>query len=311
MKMLAENIEILRSIVEEKLYRVYEISPWLSTEEILKKHLKKVGGRYKKKPNLLQDLIKLTDGEKAVLDVSKELRLKGHRVSPEDVIEIYERYRRKGIVRVRTVKALEIEKPVETYMKTTVVQAEEIVEKLREVPDMERVTVLKQELDKLLSKLEDVSVPVAEEIPQPRVVPIRKVAEDIIKIRMSGLIDNLFTIDEWVEVILLATREGDPMVFFSRSAETDINQANLAAASAVIYSVSKTGSDSFEKGNVKEILILARGGYILLRPISKEYIMISLIHKSAKLGIALRDLGWISKELEKILEGASQEELIK
>lgn len=304
---------MLRAIVEEKLYRVYETSPWLSKDEILKKYLKKIGGRFKKRADLLQELINLTDGQRTVLDVSKELRIKGFRVSPEDVFEIYERYRNKGIVRVKTVGRPEIAAPAEAYMKTAIIPAESIVEKLRSVPEVERVETLKDELDKLLTKLEEIPTVPEEpsEIVPSQLVPIRKVAEDVIRIKMSGLIENLFAIDNWIDVIMLATREGDPIVFFSRTPDIDINQANLAAASAVIYSVSKTGSESFERGRVKEILILAKNGFILLRPLADVYIMISLIDRRAKLGIALRDLNWVSKEMEALISGELQERLIK
>jgi len=309
---VAEDFEVLKAVVEEKLYRIYELSPWLSLDEVLKKHLKKVGGRFKKRPELLKELLTLTDGGKTVLEISKELRMKGFRVSPEDIFEIYERYRRKGIVRMKTIGVVEVAPKPEVYMKTTIVPAEEIVEKLRSLPEASKTEALKQELDKLLSTIEEQELPVAEEVVKPPpIVPRRKVAEDVIKIRMSGIMDNLFKIDAWIDVVMLATSEGDPIVFFSRMAEVPINQANLAAASAVIFSVSKTGSESFKKGRVKEILILARRGYILLKPITDTYIMIALINKGASLGIALRDLSWISKELETLIGLEAKKELIK
>ncbi len=298
-------------MVEEKLYRVYEPSPWVPRDEIIKKYLKKIKSRFKRRVDMLSELILMTDGEKSVLDVSRELRSKGYRVSPEDVFDIYEQYRKKGIVRVRTVKIALEEAPQETYMQIAVAPAEKIIETLKKAPDKIDTEVLKAELEEMLEKLEEVSIEVPEEeaVPVPQAVPTRKVAEDIVKLKFSGIIENLFSIDPWIDALMIATREGDPAVFFSRSPETSINQANLAAASAVIYAVGVNGSQSFDHGAVKEILILAQEGYIVIKPITDAYILISLISKSAKLGIALRDVKWISNEMENILRTETKKAL--
>jgi len=311
--LLGSELELIRAVVEEKLFRIYEFSPWLSKDDILKKHLKKVGGRFKKNIELLKDLVELTYQGKPVIEVAKELRVRGHRVSPEDVLEIYERYRRKGIARIKTIGGIEKAPKPEVFVKTALAPAEEVVKKLKEIPEKTEFQTLKMELEELLTKLEETAVPTPETEervpPSATSVAVQKIAEDIIKLRMSGIIDNLFRIDTWIEVLMLATREGDPLVFFSRSPDMEVNQANLAAASAVILSVSKSGSESFEKGGIREILIISRGGFMMLKPITEDYIMIVLISRDARIGTVIRDISWVSKEIETILKGELQKAL--
>lgn len=301
---MSDNLALLRAMVEEKLYRVYEFSPWINKDEVIKKYLKKIKSKFKKRIDMLTKLALLTDGEKTVLDISRELRSEGFRVSPEDVFNIYEQYRRRGIVRVKTIGKIIEEAPKEAFMQVAVAPAEKIIEKLEKAPGKMDAESLKAELEDMLSKLEEIplEVPEEKEVPVPTTVTARKVAEDIVKVKFSGIIENLFSIDQWIEALMMATREGDPVAFFSRTPNTTINQANLAAASAVIYAVGVNGSQSFEHGNVREILVLAQNGYIVIKPIAEDYILISLISKSAKLGIALRDVKWISSEMEKILQ---------
>jgi len=306
---LSNNLAILRAMVEEKLYRVYEFSPWITKDEIIRKYLKKIKSKFKRRKDMLTKLVLLTDGEKSVLDISRELRSEGFRVSPEDIFGIYEQYRKKGIVRVKTVGRVVEEAPKEAFIQVAVAPAEEIIEKLEKAPEKVDTEVLKAELEDMLSKLEEMplEVPEEEEVPVPKTVTARKVAEDIVKVKFSGIIENLFSIDQWIEALMMATREGDPVVFFSRIPNSTINQANLAAASAVIYAVGVNGSQSFEHGNVREILVLAQDGYIVIKPITKDYILISLISRSAKLGIALRDIKWVSNEMKKILQKEATE----
>ena len=306
---MSNNLAVLRAMVEEKLYRVYEFSPWISKEDVIKKYLKKIKSRFKRRVDMLTRLAMLTDGVRSVLDISRELRSEGFRVSPEDIFNIYEQYRKKGVVRVKTIGKIVEEASKGAFMQVAVAPAEKIIAKLEKAPSKADTDVLKAELEEMLSKIEEVPVSVPEEegAPVPKTVSTRKVAEDVVKVKFSGIIDNLFSIDQWVEALMMATREGDPVAFFSREQNVTINQANLAAASAVIYAVGVNGSQSFEHGNVKEILVLAHDGYIVIKPITSDYILISLISKSAKLGIALRDIKWVSSEIEKILQKEATE----
>ena len=295
-----KQIEMLRAMYEEKFMRIYEVSKW-ATDKELQSRLNTVASLYKgARKNAVKQILKYVDGKKSVWDIAIAMREDGHVVSPEDVIDILEKCRREGIVRVRTVAQVALPK-AEVYAKTTIAEADKVIEQLKPEAEVvsQNIEILKKELESVLSTLETQQVEVVPE--EVRAISPLKIVEDTLKLKASGVINSLFQIDKWISALLIATTEGDPIVLFSPK-PVDINQAEIAAASSVILATSSKYVESFGKKPIRRILVLADKGIMVIKPLINDYLLVSLINREAKLGIVLRDIEWISNEITNVLQ---------
>ncbi|MHA1616311.1 MAG: hypothetical protein ACTSX9_03275 [Candidatus Njordarchaeales archaeon] len=298
--MANNSVELLRSMYEEKFMRVYEVSRW-ATQKELNERINLIASLYKgARREAVKAILKYIDGEKNVWEIALRMREDGYVVSPEDVIEILDKCRKEGIIRVKTVAKIELPR-TEVYAQAAISEAEQVVEQLKPKEAIsEEAVSLKRELESIISAIEPTKP--QEALPEEMTaVPTTRIIEDTIKLRASGIINSLFNIDKWINAILIATKEGDPVVLFSPK-PMEINQASVAAAASVVLATSSKYIEGFGKKPIRRILILAEKGIMVIKSLTSEYLLVGMISRKAKLGIALRDLEWISNEISRLLE---------
>ncbi len=289
--------EIDESLSDENLLRIYETSRWISPEEISKKFIKPVSKRVKLKKDILEALLGTLDGKKSVWEISVMLRDKQFNVSPLDVYNALEAFRSVGVVRVIGLRPLEVIPHAEIYRKVPIAETIHVPEAY----EMEAV-ISKEEKIKGLPEapptIEIQETPpkvVAPPIPEMK-IPVEKLTQGVEKI-----FKRFFAINDSAETALIATHEGIAVAFFSREA-SEIKEGSLAAASAVILNVAKRSGQFFERGTIDEIIIKAKSGYIIIVPVTPEFVLSVSTTDGARLGMVVRDVKWVSSQIRNIVK---------
>jgi len=100
--------------------------------------------------------------------------------------------------------------------------------------------------------------------------------------------------DNGLEGAVIADLEGLPIASYLPA---EMDEDEIAAASAAILSISDSKLSDSGKGNVSQVSIEADEGYLVVKPIKDEYVVSVLAPKEAKLGIILSAVRSIEKKL--------------
>jgi len=100
--------------------------------------------------------------------------------------------------------------------------------------------------------------------------------------------------DNGLEGAVIADLEGLPVASYLPA---DVDEDEIAAASAAILAISDSKLSDGGKGKVVQASIEAENGYLVIKPVKDEFVVSVLAPKEAKLGIILSAVRSIEKKL--------------
>ncbi len=75
-----------------------------------------------------------------------------------------------------------------------------------------------------------------------------------------------------------------------------VNRERLAAMSLAVFTLGQQIGSEFERGNLNELYIKGKAGFIVLIPISNQAILIGLAHADARPGLVILELRHIAEK---------------
>lgn len=101
-----------------------------------------------------------------------------------------------------------------------------------------------------------------------------------------------------LEGVIIADMEGLPVISYTAE---EIDEDTISASLAAILSAGEISASDVGKKLLHQVIVDTEDGYIVILPISNEYIVGIITDKNAKLGI----VRLVAKEIEKYLESLS------
>lgn len=98
--------------------------------------------------------------------------------------------------------------------------------------------------------------------------------------------------------VIIADMEGLPMISYTME---KMDEDTVSASLAAILSAGEISASDVGKKNLNQVIVDTEDGYIVILPISGEYVIGIVTDKEAKLGI----VRLVAKEIEKYLESLS------
>ncbi len=95
--------------------------------------------------------------------------------------------------------------------------------------------------------------------------------------------------------IILADLEGLPVISY---ASEELDEDTISASLAAILSAGEISANDAGKKGLHQVIVDTEDGYIIVLPVSNEYVLGIITDKEAKLGI----VRLVAKEVEKFLE---------
>ncbi|WP_461828710.1 roadblock/LC7 domain-containing protein [Aquifex sp.] len=95
--------------------------------------------------------------------------------------------------------------------------------------------------------------------------------------------------------VIIADMEGLPVISYTAE---ELDEDTVSASLAAILSAGEISASDVGKRNLHQVIVDTEDGYIVILPVSKEYVIGIITDKDAKLGI----VRLVAKEIEKYLE---------
>ena len=95
--------------------------------------------------------------------------------------------------------------------------------------------------------------------------------------------------------VIIADMEGLPVISYTAE---ELDEDTVSASLAAILSAGEISANDVGKKNLHQVIVDTEDGYIVILPVSKEYVIGIITDKDAKLGI----VRLVAKEIEKYLE---------
>ena len=95
--------------------------------------------------------------------------------------------------------------------------------------------------------------------------------------------------------VIIADMEGLPVISYTAE---ELDEDTVSASLAAILSAGEISASDAGKKNLHQVIVDTEDGYIVILPVSKEYVIGIITDKDAKLGI----VRLVAKEIEKYLE---------
>ena len=95
--------------------------------------------------------------------------------------------------------------------------------------------------------------------------------------------------------VIIADMEGLPVISYTAE---ELDEDTVSASLAAILSAGEISASDVGKKNLHQVIVDTEDGYIVILPVSKEYVIGIITDKDAKLGI----VRLVAKEIEKYLE---------
>jgi len=122
--------------------------------------------------------------------------------------------------------------------------------------------------------------------------------------RVKGVLEELLSMNETIDGVLVSTLEGLPLTWYAREPEMIKEEGRIAAATTVVFSTSERNSLDLGKGHIDHVIIRTEKGYIILRLAGEDHIIAAVTNMNAKLGVVLRDLKWAADKIKELIERA-------
>ena len=94
-------------------------------------------------------------------------------------------------------------------------------------------------------------------------------------------------------------------VLLAASLPDDLEEERLAAMTAAMLALGERIAAELGRGELQEVFIKGRDGYVLLMPISETLLLTTLVSAEAKLGMALLDMERTIADLRGLLKPAA------
>lgn len=303
--------------IEEELFRIYKRLPYVSREEFLQDYPKKLEQKkkFKEKRQIVKKVAslvaKMVDGKRCVYELTRALRDKGHKLTPDIVYRILEEYREMGGIRVQMLKppGQVLEEKVHTTQPQLEVTKEEVPEAAK-VPEAKPSKPAKPTKPAEPAKMKKTE---AQEVEEGIADMLESLEEAPDKTKLSKasekgrpVLEALLNMNEEIEIATVCSSDGYSVSFASRE-RVKLDELRVAASSAVIKSVSDKNLGYMKKGPVEQIILYTNKGLIFLLPISEEYLFTVTASKDAQVATIIRDAKWASKRIKsEILRAPSE-----
>ena len=110
---------------------------------------------------------------------------------------------------------------------------------------------------------------------------------------LSSQLQNLLHTSSGLDALALVSMDGGEI---ASALLGGVNQKRLAAMTLAAFSLSQQIGNEFERGNLQELYIRGKAGFIVLIPIGNQAILAGLAHVDARPGLVLLELRHIAEK---------------
>ena len=298
----------MSSITVEEFFRIYELSPGLLDKNEIKEATRKIARELKIDEDAAFAVLNFLEQNLCVYEIARSARVSGYGISLDDTLDILESLRREGFLRVIGVKNpddFEREEVItlvpalaeEEYITPRTIEEKISVEGLKE----EINELFKEETPKVEMPEKPVKSPFAElekDKSQMEIIRIGEVVSE--KIRFD--IESLLSLNEFIQNILIATRDGLPILQITRKNVPGIDDAKIAAAASVIMAMSSKTTEDIGKKELDNVIVRTDKSLIVVGYIDSSYILTFLTDAKTPMGLMLADFNNLRKKIAKLIE---------
>lgn len=298
--------------VQQRFYRIYEPSPDLSREVLVK--LFKKASKYLNQPEKIVEFL----GKHDVRGISQELRRIGIMASAMDIFNVLEKLRQSGYLRVvgtrrpeKKVEMKEIKKvtgKVVMHVPSPIPPPQAIGTKA-EAPLVEAPSVDSSIIDIVSEKKIQGPVRFPETV-EVQAIPVQHLKAEIVlpphldrivgKVREAQVFERYMDLNEFINAIILISREAN-IILHSVYKNINIPDATLLAFFVTICDHADRATSTLDLGEFKETIVEADLNFIMLSKLKYEVVLAAIFDRKIALGLMIRDFLALKREVLELI----------
>ncbi len=250
-----------------------------------------------------------------IFEIAKDLRVAGFNVSLDDVLDLVENLRKEGFVRVIGVKNPDDFEKAEVVALIPSIE-EEVALTPETVEEKIGVESLREDIEEIFkeeAKKELAQPPTPTPLEERPVEPFQEVQEgvspiEIVKIgemvseKIKFDLESLLTLNEYIQNVLIATRDGLPVLQVTRKGISALDEAKIAAAVSVIMAMSSKTAGDMGKKDLDNVIVKTDKSLFVLGYINSSYILTFLLESKAPMGLVMADFNGLRRRIAKLIE---------
>ncbi len=115
---------------------------------------------------------------------------------------------------------------------------------------------------------------------------------------ISAILTDLNGSSGDIEASAVVSRDG---LMMASLLPNNVEEDRVAAMSAALLALGERTARELERGNLDQMMIHGKEGYVMMRDCGPEAVLTVLAKKEAKLGLVFLDVSRAARELEKLL----------
>jgi uncharacterized protein len=116
--------------------------------------------------------------------------------------------------------------------------------------------------------------------------------------QLTQVLKNLHTSTPDIEGAAVISMDG---LIMASSLPAGIEEDRVSAMSAALYGIGSTTAEELERGDVEQLYIKGRNGYLVLTQSGTESVLGVMANAKAKLGIIFLDVKRAAEEIAKVI----------
>ena len=295
---------------------MYEISPGLANKSALLDEIKKIAKEMEIDVKVAEQLGDLLEKGKCIYEITRELRVAGFGIALDDVLDIVESLRKNGYIRAVGLKNPDEFERAEIVALIPSIEEEQPVEeeKIEEVLGP-AVAELKSDIEEIFKEEPAPEAPsVVEEKPVAPFQELDKGIEPVEIVRIGEMVsekikfdlESLLTLNEYIQNILISTKDGLPILQVTRKEMGKIDEARIAAAVSVVMAMSSRTTEDMGKRGLDNVIIKTNQSLFILGYIDAAYILTFLLDSKAPMGLVMADFNSLRRKIARLIEEAQK-----
>ena len=278
---------------------------------VLNRIVKEMGKEEELDEKFPEELIKLLDGNNCIYDIVRELRVIGYNVSLDDVVTIINSLRAEGLIRVVSVKNPDKYERAEIVAIIPKIEEETPVVTQEMVEEKVDVSKLKDEIDTIFSEEKEGETRVMPEVNPLQEAETEAVPVEIVKIggiiseKIKFDIESLMALNNYIQHIVIATRDGLPVLQVTRKNTPALDESKIAAAASVIMAMSTRTTDELGKKGLDNVMIKTDQSLFIIGYIDTSYILTFIMDEKTPMGLTLTDFNSLRKKIMDLIKEVS------